>query len=121
MANHAHAHGHAGDYNPIAHVASTKLLLVVFFVLVALTVLTVWQGTQLELGRMEVVVVLVIATVKAALVIAYFMHLRYDKPLNAVIFLFSMVFVALFLGLTLGDAWTYQPDIRAMDNKNASQ
>jgi len=116
-----HGHAHAADHNPIAHVASTKLLLGVFAALVALTVLTVWQGTQLELGRMEVVVVLVIATVKAALVVAYFMHLRYDKPLNAFAFLFSLFFIALFLGLTIFDAWSYQPEVSAMDYQNASQ
>ncbi len=121
MASHAHDHGHAGEHNPIAHVASTRMLLTIFFALVALTLLTVWQGTQLELGRMEVVVVLVIATVKAALVVAYFMHLRYDKPLNVFAFIFSLFFIALFLGLTIFDAWSYQPDVSAMDYNNASQ
>ena len=126
MASHALAHEHAhhaehhGEHNPIAHVASTRLLITVFVALVALTFLTVWQGTQLELGSMEVVVVLVIATIKAGLVIAYFMHLRYDKPLNAFAFLFSLFFVALFLGLTIADAWSYRPDVDAMDYKNAS-
>jgi cytochrome c oxidase subunit 4 len=120
MAGHGHEHAHGGDYNPIAHVAPTRMLLTVFFALVALTVLTVWQGTQLELGRLEVVVVLVIATVKAALVIAFFMHLRYDKPLNVFAFIFSLFFIALFLGLTIFDAWSYQSDVSAMDYKNAS-
>lgn len=117
----APSHAHHGEHNPIAHVASTRMLLVVFFALVALTVLTVWQGTQLELGRLEVVVVLVIATAKAALVCAYFMHLRYDKPLNVLAFIFSLFFIALFLGLTIFDAWSYQPEVSAMDYKNASQ
>ena len=117
----AHAQPHHGEHNPIAHVASTRMLLIVFFALVALTVLTVWQGTQLELGRMEVVVVLAIATVKAALVCAYFMHLRYDKPLNVFVFVFSLFFIALFLGMTIFDASSYQPDVTAMDYDNASQ
>jgi len=116
-----HAQAHDGDYNPIAHVASTKMLLAVFFALVALTVLTVWQGTQLELGRMELVVVLVIATAKAALVCAYFMHLRYDKPLNVFAFIFSLFFIALFLGLTIFDAWSYQPEVSAKDYEYLSQ
>ena len=38
------------ESNPISHVASVKSLLMVFAALVGLTVLTVWQGTQLELG-----------------------------------------------------------------------
>ena len=121
MAAHVHEHTHVGEHNPIAHVAPVRMLLTIFFALVALTVLTVWQGTQLELGRMEVVVVLAIATVKAALVCAYFMHLRYDKPLNVFVFVFSLFFIALFLGLTIFDAWSYQPDVTAMDYNNASQ
>ena len=118
MATHAHDHGghHGaghGDYNPIGHVASKQMLLVVFFALVALTALTVWQGTQLELGNFELIVVLAIATVKAALVVLFFMHLRYDKPLNAVAFLFSLLFVALFLGLTMTDTLSYQPNAQS--------
>ena len=120
MASHAHDLPH-DEHHRIGHVMPVPQLLAVFVALVALTFLTVWQGTQLELGRMELVVVLVIATLKAALVVAYFMHLRYDKPLNALAFLFSLLFVALFLGLTLMDAWTYQPDVAAKDYEASAQ
>ena len=116
----AHAHVHAGEYNPIAHVASKQTLLVVFFCLVGLTALTVWQGTQLELGTWELVIVLAIATAKAALVVLYFMHLRYDKPVNALAFLSSLLFVSLFIGLTLADAVNYQPDLSAKEADAAS-
>lgn len=116
----SHSHEHHPDYNPIAHVASKPMLIGVFLALVALTALTIWQGTQLELGRLELVVVLSIASVKAALVVLFFMHLRYDKPLNAVAFLSSLLFVALFLGLTLADASNYQPDVAAKEADVAS-
>ncbi len=116
----AHAHEHAAEYNPIAHVASKPMLLIVFFSLVGLTALTVWQGTQLELGTWELVIVLSIATAKAALVVLFFMHLRYDKPLNALAFLSSLLFVSLFIGLTLADAVNYQPDLSAKEADAAS-
>ncbi len=116
----AHAHEHGAEHNPIAHVASKPMLLIVFFSLVGLTALTVWQGTQLELGTWELVVVLAIATVKAALVVLFFMHLRYDKPLNALAFLSSLLFVSLFIGLTLADAVNYQPDLSAKEADAAS-
>ena len=119
MAAHAHAHDNA-EHNPIAHVASKAALLTVFAILVALTFLTVWQGTQLELGRLELVIVLVIATVKASLVVLYFMHLRYDKPLNILVFLTSLLFLALFLGGTLTDAYYYQPDVSAKEADTAA-
>lgn len=116
----SHPHEHHAEYNPIAHVASKPMLLVVFFSLVGLTALTVWQGTQLELGRWELVVVLAIATAKAALVVLFFMHLRYDKPLNAVAFVMSLLFLALFLGGTLTDAVNYQPDVSTKEIDFAS-
>lgn len=116
----AHAHDHHGEHNPIAHVMPKPMLLGVFAALVALTVLTVWQGTNLELGSWEIVASLGIATLKAALVVLFFMHLRYDKPLNALAFGFSLLFVALFLGLTLVDAQSYQPDVQAEADADAA-
>jgi cytochrome c oxidase subunit 4 len=115
MSSHAHA-----EYNPIAHVASRRMLLTVFFLLVGLTALTVWQGTQLELGTWELVIVLAIATAKAALVVLFFMHLLYDKPLNALAFVSSLLFVSLFIGLTLADAVNYQPELSAKEADTAS-
>ena len=109
------------ESNPIAHVASVKSLLVVFAALVALTVLTVWQGTQLELGSWELLVVLAIAAAKSTLVILFFMHMLYDKPLNAIAFSIAILFVVLFIGLTLGDVLTYQPDVAAMEADVATE
>ena len=44
-----------------------------------------------------------IATIKATLIAVYFMHLRYDKPFNTIVFVSSLLFVGLFLALTLMD------------------
>ena len=98
---------HAGKHHGFAHPASVKSLLLVFFTLIILTWLTVFQST-LKLGSMELVVSLVIATIKATLVILFFMHMIHDKPLNAIVFLSSFIFVALFLGFTLMDAHSYK-------------
>lgn len=84
------------------HVMAPASLLLVFSALVALTLLTVVVA-QLSLGAWEVWTSLGIATIKAVLVAAYFMHLRYDKSFNAVILIASLLFFALFLGLTLAD------------------
>lgn len=83
------------------------MLLSVFFALLVLTGLTVFQA-QFDLGNAEVWLSLTIATVKAALVIGFFMHLIWDKPLNAIVILGSLIFVALFLGFTLMDAEGYR-------------
>lgn len=103
------------ESNPISHVASVKQLLIVFIALLGLTALTVWQGTELSLGSWELLVVLLIATAKATLVVLFFMHLLYDKPLNAIAFLVALWFAILFIGLTLGDALTYSTDVEAFE------
>jgi cytochrome c oxidase subunit 4 len=51
----------------------------------------------------NVVVALSIATVKSTLVLLYFMQLRYDNPLNTIVFLFTLFAFALFLGFTVLD------------------
>ena len=87
-----------------------RTLFTIFFALIALTLATVLIA-QLDLGSLEIGIAMFIATIKAALVVVYFMHLRYDNPFNAVLFVFSLVFVALFIGLTLMDVGQYQIDL----------
>ncbi|MEM9355305.1 MAG: cytochrome C oxidase subunit IV family protein [Pseudomonadota bacterium] len=86
----------------LSHVMPLSVLFGIFAALVLLTILTV-IAAQFSFGAWEVWVSLGIATIKAALVAIYFMHLRYDRPFNAVVFLSAIVFVALFLALTLMD------------------
>lgn len=111
-----HGHGHDGEF---AHPAPLSMLFGVFFALVALTLLTVYQST-LDLGNYEIWLSLAIATVKAALVILFFMHMLWDKPLNAIIFLSTLIFVALFLGFTLLDANAYRDQIEYRDTLKES-
>ena len=54
-------------------------------------------------------IVMVIATIKAAFVAFFFMHLAWDKPFNILLFLGSFVFVGLFIIFTLGDARLTSP------------
>ena len=86
----------------LSHVMSPRMLLTVFAALVMLTIVTV-AAAQFSFGAWEVWVSLGIASVKATLVAAYFMHLRYDKSFNGLVFISSLLFVALFLALTLMD------------------
>ncbi len=89
----------------VTHVMSVRMLVTVFTVLVLLTFLTV-AAAQISFGAWEVWVSLGIASVKASLVAAYFMHLRYDKSFHGLVFISSLLFVALFLALTLMDLHT---------------
>jgi cytochrome c oxidase subunit 4 len=102
-------HGH-GDHHGFSHPMPIWMLLSVFFALLVLTGLTVYQST-FDLGNAEIWLSLTIATVKAGLVILFFMHLLWDKPLNAIVILGSLIFVALFLGFTLMDAEGYRENL----------
>ena len=86
------------------------LLAAVFATLLVLTVITV-AATWIDLGGFNLWLAMIIATVKGALVALYFMHLRYDRPFNAIVFLTALLFVTLFVGLALTDTKEYQPEL----------
>ncbi len=95
-------HGHSEDGHDFAHPMPIPMLLGVFVALVVLTLITVGQAS-FDLGSWDVAVVMLIATLKAALVAFFFMHLAFDKPFNVFIFFGSFFFVALFVIFTVGD------------------
>ncbi len=108
------------DEGAIAHVMPGPLLVAVFAVLIALTGATV-AATWFDLGSLNLLIALLIATIKAALVALYFMHLRYDHPFNAVIFLVGLLFLALFLSLTLLDVEQTLPDVQQFQQATGRQ
>lgn len=111
-------HDEKGHGHGLAHVASVKVLLSTWGALTFFTVLTVLAAKiDFSSASLSLIVALVIATMKASLVCLFFMHLRYDKPIHAVIFLSSLLFLMLFAGLTLMDTGQYQTDI--IWNQNA--
>jgi len=99
---------HGGE--SLAHVMPVPVLLAVFAALMVLTVLTV-AAAELDLRSANLLIALGIATLKASLVALYFMHLRYDNPFNALIFVAGLLFLAVFLALTLLDTLAYRPDV----------
>ena len=73
-------------------------------VLLVLTVITVVAaGINFGSNSINVIIALGIATVKATLVALYFMHLRHDKPINAVIAVSGFMFLGLLLIFCLTD------------------
>ncbi len=104
------SHGHG-----LAHIASVKVLLGTFGALMVLTVITV-LATKVDLGTdMNLVVALLVATVKATLVAMFFMHLRYDKAMHTVAFLAGLLFALLFVSFTLMDSSEYQDSVIWVD------
>jgi cytochrome c oxidase subunit 4 len=92
------------------HVVSLRLLFTVLGALLFLTFVTV-AITWVDLGGLNVAAAMAIALVKASLVGLYFMHLRWDRPFNAIVMLLSLCLVALFIVLTLLDSTQYTPDL----------
>ena len=101
-------HHHHGDLH--VHVVPPRVLLTVFGILLVLTVLTV-AVTRIDLGKLNIVVALLIAFVKAIVVSLYFMHLRYDRPFHAVILAIALGFVVFFIGGVLIDTKEYRPNL----------
>lgn len=97
------SHEHSDDGHDFAHPAPLPLLFGVFVALTILTIITVAQAS-VNFGSFDVAIVMVIATVKAILVGAFFMHLAFDKPFNIAVFLGSFVFVGLFIIFTISDS-----------------
>lgn len=102
----------AAGHPHVSHVIPVQVLLAVFFALIVFTGVTV-AITWFDLGEWNLLAALGIATVKASLVALYFMHLRYDSPFNGLLLVTALVFVALFLSLTIMDSVEYQPDIQS--------
>jgi cytochrome c oxidase subunit 4 len=94
----------------LGHPASVKSLVGVFGALLVLTVLTVLVA-QHDLGKADLSIAMLIATVKATLVAWFFMHLNHDKGVNRLAFLTALIFAGLFLAVTLGDGFFYDSDM----------
>ncbi len=98
------AHGHDAPIEGAvhAHVSSTFFYVAVFSALLVLTVTTVGQS-YIDLGRLNIVLVILIASMKAALVVSFFMHLRWDNKFNALIFISCIFFIGVFFAYTMND------------------
>jgi cytochrome c oxidase subunit 4 len=92
------------------HIASVRLLVVIWVLLMIGTWLTV-AASNVDLGALNIWVGLGIATAKAFLVGLYYMHLRWDKPFNAFVFLGTFLFLFLFIGITMMDTAEYHDDL----------
>ncbi len=107
-ASNKHAAASAAHHGP-----SLPLLAGVLVALLILTWVTV-AATWFQLGTLNLWIAMAIATLKGTLVALYFMHLRYEKPFNAIILISALAFVLLFIGITLQDTVHYQPNIQAL-------
>lgn len=84
------------------HSVSYRLNTIIWGLLLALTAITI-AAAQFDFGFLNVVVAMAIATTKAGLVILFFMHLKYEKPLFKIIVFLTFVLLAIAIGFTFFD------------------
>ena len=112
MSTHTESHAEHG----LSHIMPPKILLGVWGALVVLTVVTVVTATNpmFNFGAYpNLVIAMIIATVKASLVCLFFMHLLYDRKFNLLIFMGSLLFVLLFVSFAMMDSAQYQNAIQS--------
>jgi cytochrome c oxidase subunit 4 len=100
--NHTHEAHHDDDGEVHAHLSSAQFYWGIFSALIVLTLLTV-KVSYYDFGSANIIIALFIATMKASLVAAFFMHLRHDKLFNTIAFLSAFLFLAIFILLTYDD------------------
>lgn len=101
-------HGHV-IIRPSTLVAVLAALLVFTIMTVAASRAEVWaaHAFHIEIPQLvNVLIALSIAVVKSILVAMFFMQLKYDNPLNTIIFLFCLFAFALFLFFSMTDLGT---------------
>ena len=87
------------------HIISPRIYVGIILTLMVLTGVTVWAAT-VELGPLNVVVALAIATLKATLVVLYFMHARYSPRRTQLVIIAGIFWLAILLVMTLADYLT---------------
>ncbi len=97
----AQAKGH-DDGAVHAHISPAWFYGLILMALFFLTALTFGQSF-VDLGRLNIVLVIAIATAKASLVVTFFMHLKYDNKFNALIFISCIFFIGIFFAYTMND------------------
>jgi len=85
-----------------AHISPWQFYVKIFAGLVLLTLLTIGVS-YVHLGKLNLVVAILISTTKAALVVTFFMHLKYDNKFNALMFISSLLFIGVFFAYTMND------------------
>ena len=99
MADQSHEH------TPHVHVTPLSTYLLVFAALAAGTLLTWWAST-FDLGWANTPIALLIATIKATLVILFFMHVIHSTRLTWVVIIGAFLWLGVLFVLTFADYLT---------------
>jgi len=95
-------HDHSVEHNEATHVVSYARYIMIWIGLVMLTGTTV-ALSGMDLGRWIILTALTIASVKTTLVLAVFMHLKFEDRMYRFFVLIVGVTFLIFLSLTFFD------------------
>ena len=90
--------------NPEHHIVPYKTFIYAWIALIVLTATTITVA-GLHLGRFSTLTALVIASIKASLVLWFFMHLKYEKRVFKILLLVPIATLTFIIGLTFFDIW----------------
>jgi cytochrome c oxidase subunit IV len=107
----ASAHGDGHDDGAVhSHISPVNFYLAIFGALIFFTLLTVGLS-YVHLGPLNLAIAILIASMKAALVVVFFMHLNHDNRFNAVAFVGGLLFIGVFFAYTLNDTDRRQDEL----------
>jgi cytochrome c oxidase subunit 4 len=88
-----------------SHIVPKRTYVLVFVCLALLMAVTV-GAAQVHLGWLNTPIALVIALVKATLIVLFFMHVRYASPLVRIFAAGGFVWLVILFALTFSDYFT---------------
>lgn len=91
-----------------AHIIPYRTFFIVWFALLILTAVTV-AVAQFHFGAWNIWIALGIATLKSGLVVAFFMHMKYETPLFKLALFAALAILAIFIGFTFFDVLYRHP------------
>jgi cytochrome c oxidase subunit 4 len=97
----SHAEAHPAHHGPVRY-------FVIWAILLGFTGLTVFTG-RMDLGGANLPIALAIASIKATLVVLFFMHLSESHGVNRLVFVVSLLFVVVLMLGVFGDLLTRNP------------
>ncbi len=102
---------HALPLSPAkTHVIPLPMLFAVWVFLCGLAVVSTLVAAA-NIGSMNVLVEMIIASVMSIVAALYFMHLLYDNPFNIAAMLLTLIFITLFISLSLTDTTDYRSEL----------
>ncbi|MFD3164712.1 cytochrome C oxidase subunit IV family protein [Herpetosiphon sp. NSE202] len=108
----AHGHDEHASIEHEAHHSHAKLYVIIFFVLLVMTgieiAIPIINKAEIVVKQVEVALLLGLMTIKGAIVMMFYMHLKGDRRMFGTLFVFPIVCVLLMM---LGFFALFQPEL----------